>query len=323
MTRTVVDCLNTARAAVELAPEHVENWLSLGRFCLLNNQPDEARRSFEQGWAAAADQQRWALYISLGEELVELYQKQGRAREFVMAAQRILHRPGLDDYGLSSEPLMLKLTQYFLATGSLQVASQYGNMALKSSRAMLDRASEGEAHFLLAQVSRRDKQLEQAEQHFRQALEIASELHQAARIANLYGALASLYQHQARWDEAEHMRRQAVKIGKLLKQKAGLASDLSHLGVVQLKQEKLTDARTSLEESLQLYRQLENLRGEADQLANLGIIATLEKDLPEAEQHLQRSWQLYEQLEYAPGSRHVTDLMVNLAQLQRPLMTLQ
>ncbi len=323
MTRTVADCLKSAQLAVKQAPEHIENWLSLGQFQQLMEQTGPATRSFEQAWAAAADQQRWALYLTAAEQLLELYQRQGRRQEFVMACLRLLKQPWLDSYGFCAETVLLKLGQFYLTRGPHGVALHYLKQALAQAEQQLDKVNCGEAHFLLGQVLRKLEQFDQAEEHFRLALKIASELKQAARMANLYSVLARFYQQREQWQDAETMQAKSIEIGKLLKQQAGVASGLSNLGIVQMKQEHLLQARQSFTEALELYRSLENTAGEADQLTNLGILATLESQLEDAERYLQQAWQHYQTLALPPRIEQVTQLLVNLAQLQKPHATLQ
>lgn len=323
MTRTVVDCLKTARLAAKQAPDHVENWLALGQLYQLDEQLDEARRSFEQGWAAAADQQRWSLYVTLAERLMDLYQQQGRNREFVMVGQRILRQSWLEPYGLQPEAVLLRLAQYFLAVKNMSAALHYAGQALVLAENLRDHQTGGDANFVMGQVFRHQSQLDRAESHFHKALEIAGKQQNAARMANLYSVLASIHQQREEWAEAEEMQNKGIRIGKLLKQQAGLASDYANLAISQLKQQRLKEARENLTEALTLYRSLDNPRGEADQLANLGIVATLEEKLDEADVSLQQAWQLYHQIDYRRGIEQVTRLLVDLAQLQRPSATLQ
>jgi|GEM_PF-3088189 len=323
MTRTVADCLKSALLSVKQAPEHVENWLSLAQLQQCMSQPELSSRSFEQALAAAADQQRWALYLTAAESLLELYQHRGRSQEFVLLCLRLLQQSELSQYGFCPETVLLKLGQFYLASGSYSVALHYLKRALILAEQQLDQNSCGEAHFLLGQVLRKLERQDRAESHFRQALQIASELKQAARMANLYSVLARFYQQREQWQDAQTMQAKSVEIGKLIKQQAGVASGLSNLGIVQMKQDHLKDARQSFKESLELYRSLGNPDGEADQLTNLGILATLDNQLDEAEQQLQQAWQHYQARGLQPRIEQVTQLLVNLAQLQKPHATLQ
>lgn len=323
MTRTVADCLKSAHFAVKQAPEHVENWLSLAQLQQCMKQSGPASCSFEQALAAAADQQRWALYMTAAEHLLELYQRRGRSQEFVLLCQRLLRQPELSLYGLCAESILLKLGQFYLARGPHSLALHYLNQGLTLAQQQLDQISCGEAHFLLGQVLRKLEQPDQAEDHFRQALQIATELKQAARMANLYSVLARFYQQREQWEDAETMQGKSIEIGKLIKQQAGVASGLSNLGIMQMKQDRLTEAQQSFNEALALYRSLENANGEADQLTNLGILATMGNRLEEAEQNLQQAWQHYQALDLTPRVEQVTQLLINLAQLQKPHVTLQ
>ncbi|MCV6589835.1 MAG: tetratricopeptide repeat protein [Marinobacterium sp.] len=323
MSRTLKASLLHARLMVRQAPDHVENWLALGRLLQLEQHNKEAVSVLEQAWARAADQQRWALYLSIAEALINLYQQLGRAEEFVLAITRVLAQPAMEAQGLDTGALRLRLGQFYLSRRDYPLALYHLRQALQYARQQHDPLALGEAYFLLGQLFRWQQQLERAEEHFRSALELATEQQQAARMANLYGALAGLLQKQERWKEAEAMQHNAVKIGRLLKQQAGLAQSLGSLGALQLQQEAYGKARKHLEESLTLYCKLENRRGEADQRTNLGIIASHGNELDEAETHLQQAWRLYQQLGFDVGVERTTSLLLQLAQLQRPDAVLQ
>ena len=323
MSRSLQQLLLQARSAVEMAPDHIENWLMLAKFQQLQKLYAEAICSLEQGWARAAEQQRLALYLVIGERLLELYKLQGRGEEMALVARRLLANSELMALGMDRGTIHLKLAEYYRAASQSESALVHGGLALQLSAEQGDRYQEGEACFVLGRLYNRSQQIDQAEDYFTRALRIASELHQAVRMANLYSALANIAQQRERWDDAESMRRNAIRIGELLEHKAGLASDNANLGVTLMKQDKLKEAQGAFEKSLSLYKTLDNRKAEANQRMNLGIVLTHRNVLDEAEEQLQKGWGLYHLLDDAAGQQRATDLLVNLALLQKPFATLQ
>ena len=90
----------------------------------------------------------------------------------------------------------------------------------------------------------------------------------------------------------------------------------------QQSQDRWQEAGESFERSLAIYQAMDNCRGEADQHTNLGILRALEGALSDAEQNLQRAFTLYGSLELPDQLARVTELLINLAQLQQPHATL-
>lgn len=166
----------------------------------------------------------------------------------------------------------------------------YANEALRISKKIKHKYSEGYALNMIGYIYDYQSEFDKATDFYLQSLKIKEEIGDQSGIAASYQNLGVLAYFQGDLDKALQNYQEALDIKKSISDKDGVSLILNNIGIVYRKQKLYDKALDSYKEALQIKKELNKSASSiAATIQNIGVVYQYKGDYQKARQYLEES----------------------------------
>jgi CHAT domain-containing protein len=208
-------------------------------------------------------------------------------------------------------------------SGEYQIALQFFDLALNSSREVGDKQSQAVILSNIGTIYTRIGQYSEAIDYFNQSLNIGKELRNANAVAISVSNLGAIYTSIGQYQKALELHQQALKTQREIGDRLGESLSLGNIGLIYTSLGQYPQALDNLQFSLSIQREIGNLSGESATLINIGSLyislGQYSQALESSEQALVISQKIGNRLSESVALSNIGRIYISLGQPSKAL----